>query len=108
VPLPVPGFRSSMTYHDVGYDKLAAKTVDLTIDMAASAGVAVSNGGRKPASWSHSTYFGSQRETKILDEALARPDGLGRPSYARNNLFRGNLAGAGDTVSRRTRSTPGR
>jgi len=27
-----------MTYRDVGCDKLAAKTVDLTIDMAASAG----------------------------------------------------------------------
>jgi len=38
VPLPVPDVRISMTYHDVGCDKLAAKTVDLTIDMAASAG----------------------------------------------------------------------
>ena len=87
-----------MTYHDVGCDKLAAKTVDLTIDMAASAGtpdrglswffgaaiphpgvpalavVAVNNGGREPASWSHPTDFGSQRETQILDEALARPE----------------------------------
>jgi len=62
-PLPVPDFRISMTYHDVGWDKLAAKTVDLTIDMAASAGVAVNNGGREPASWSHPTNFGSQRET---------------------------------------------
>jgi len=38
VPLPVAEFRISMTYHDVGCDKLAEKNVDLTINMAASAG----------------------------------------------------------------------